>query len=71
MLTTNGKLVPLLENKLKKILGVKYLILVCNGTIALQIAIRVLKYKKRNFNFTIFPQLDQHNGLILKLIFLI
>ena len=46
MLTTNGKLVPLLENKLKKILGVKYLILVCNGTIALQIAIRALNIKK-------------------------
>ncbi|WP_440920383.1 DegT/DnrJ/EryC1/StrS family aminotransferase [Candidatus Pelagibacter sp.] len=46
MLTTNGKLVPLLEKKLKKVLGVKYLILVCNGTIALQIAIKALKVKK-------------------------
>ena len=46
MLTTNGKLVPLLEDKLKKILGVKYLALTCNGTIALQIAIKTLKVKK-------------------------
>ena len=46
MLTTNGKLVPLLEKKLKKFLNVRYLILVCNGTIALQIAIKSLKIKK-------------------------
>lgn len=46
ILTTNGKLVSLLENKLKKILGVKYLCLTCNGTIALEIALKTLNIKK-------------------------
>ena len=45
MLTTNGKFVPLLEKKLKKILGIKYLCLTCNGTIALEIALKVLNIK--------------------------
>ena len=45
ILTTQGQFVPLLENKLKKLLGVKYLCLTCNGTIALQIALKVLKIK--------------------------
>ena len=46
ILTTKGKLVSLLENKLKKILGVKYLCLTCNGTIALEIALKTLNIKK-------------------------
>ncbi len=45
MLTTKGKFVPMLERKLKKVLGVKYLCLTCNGTIALEIALKVLKIK--------------------------
>ncbi len=46
MLTTNGKLVKLLEKKLKKRLNVKYLILTCNGTIALEVALKALNIKK-------------------------
>lgn len=45
ILTTQGKFVPMLENKLKKLLGVKFLCLTCNGTIALQIALKVLDIK--------------------------
>ena len=46
MLTTNGKLVKILENKLKKKFGVKYLLLTCNGTISLEIALKALGIKK-------------------------
>jgi dTDP-4-amino-4,6-dideoxygalactose transaminase len=41
-LTNNGPLVQELEDKLKKYLGVKHLLYVNNGTIALQIAIKAL-----------------------------
>ncbi len=44
-LTNNGKLLLELEDKLKKFLGVKHLLLINNGTIALQIAIRALELK--------------------------
>lgn len=44
-LTNNGPLLIELENKLKKFLGVKHLLLINNGTIALQIAIRALELK--------------------------
>ena len=40
--TNNGPLVQELENKLKQFLGVKYLFLVSNGTLGLQIAIKAL-----------------------------
>lgn len=46
MLTTNGKLVKRLEDKLKKKLGVKYLLVTCNGTAAIEIAIKTLMIKK-------------------------
>lgn len=42
-LTNNGPLVQDLEEKLKNYLGVKYLLFLSNGTIALQIAIKALK----------------------------
>lgn len=41
-LTNNGPLVQDLEQQLKKYLGVKHLIFVNNGTIALQIALKPL-----------------------------
>ena len=44
-LTNNGPLVQQLENELKDYLGVKHLLFVNNGTIALQIAIKALKLK--------------------------
>lgn len=40
--TNGGPLVQELENKLKKYLGVKYIFLVSNGTLGLQIAIKAL-----------------------------
>lgn len=46
-LTNNGPLVQELEEKLKKYLGVKHLLFVTNGTIALQIAIKALGVKGR------------------------
>ncbi len=44
-LTNHGPLVQELENKLKKYLGVKHLLYVNNGTIALQIALKALGLK--------------------------
>lgn len=44
-LTNRGELVQELEAKLKEYLGVKYLLTVNNGTIALQVAIRALDLK--------------------------
>lgn len=44
-LTNNGPLVQKLESKLREYLGVKYLLYVSNGTIALQIAIKALDLK--------------------------
>jgi len=44
-LTNNGPLVLDLENQLKTTLGVKHLLLVSNGTLALQIAIKALGLK--------------------------
>lgn len=43
--TNRGPLVLELENKLKNYLGVKHLLFVSNGTIAIQIAIKALKLK--------------------------
>ncbi|MDT8717884.1 DegT/DnrJ/EryC1/StrS family aminotransferase [Clostridium sp. 19966] len=43
--TNNGPLVKELENKLEKYLGVKHVLLVANGTIALQIAYNLLDIK--------------------------
>jgi dTDP-4-amino-4,6-dideoxygalactose transaminase len=44
-LTNNGKLVQELEKRLRKYLGVRNIILVANGTLALQIAYKVLGLK--------------------------
>jgi dTDP-4-amino-4,6-dideoxygalactose transaminase len=44
-LTNNGPLVNELELRLKEYLGVKHLLLVSNGTVALQIAIKALNLK--------------------------
>lgn len=44
-LTNNGPLVNELETKLRETLGVKHLLFLSNGTIALQIAIKALKLK--------------------------
>lgn len=41
-LTNHGPLVTELEQKLKEYLGVKHLFFICNGTVALQIAIKAL-----------------------------
>lgn len=46
MLTTNGKLNKLLEKRLKKKLDVKYLVLTCNGTVSLEVALKTLGIKK-------------------------
>lgn len=45
-LTNNGPLVQELEQRLKEYLGVKYCFFVSNGTIALQIALKVLGIQK-------------------------
>ena len=45
-LTNNGPLVRELEQKLKDFLGVKHCLFVSNGTIAIQIALKVLGIKK-------------------------
>ncbi|MDT8716143.1 DegT/DnrJ/EryC1/StrS family aminotransferase [Clostridium sp. 19966] len=42
-LTNNGQFVRKLEEKLKEYLGVKYIVLVSNGTLALQIAYKALE----------------------------
>ena len=44
-ITNNGPLVKKLESRLQKYLGVKNIVLVANGTIALEIAYRLLKLK--------------------------
>lgn len=44
-ITNNGPLLKILENRLKEYLSVKNLILVTNGTLALQIAYKALKLK--------------------------
>ena len=46
-LTTNGPQVNLLEKRLKKFLGVKNLLLVSNGTMAIQIALETLKITQK------------------------
>ncbi|MDZ7544013.1 DegT/DnrJ/EryC1/StrS family aminotransferase, partial [Clostridium perfringens] len=43
--TNNGPLVKELQNRLEKYLGVKHILLVANGTIALQIAYNLLDIK--------------------------
>jgi len=45
-LTNNGEFVVELESKLKKFLGVKHLLFVSNGTIAMQLALKALNIKK-------------------------
>lgn len=45
IVTNNGPLVKELENRLEKYLGVKHILLVANGTIALQIAYNLLDIK--------------------------
>ena len=53
-LTNNGPLCKQLEESLRKRFNVKNVILVANGTLALQLAIRVLvKNQKKNYNFSI------------------
>jgi dTDP-4-amino-4,6-dideoxygalactose transaminase len=42
-LSNNGPLVQALENRIAEFLGVKHCVAMCNGTIALEIAIRALK----------------------------
>lgn len=44
-LTNHGPLVLELEQRLKKYLGVKHLFFICNGTVALQIAIKALELR--------------------------
>ena len=44
--TNNGQMVKRLEEKLAEYLGVKNLILVANGTVALEIAYRTLELKR-------------------------
>jgi len=44
-LTNNGEFVQLLENKLEEYLKVKKLVLVANGTLALQLSLRALELK--------------------------
>lgn len=44
-ITNNGQLVKRLEKRLSEYLGVKNLILVANGTVALEIAYRTLELK--------------------------
>ncbi len=46
-LTTNGPQVNILKEKLEKKLGVKNLLLVSNGTIAIQVVLETLKIKKK------------------------
>ena len=46
-ITNNGELLKELEQRLKKILGVKHLFLTANGTLALQIALRALDIKRK------------------------
>ncbi len=43
--TNNGELVRRLEKRLAEYLGVRHIVLVANGTIALEIAYRLLKLK--------------------------
>ena len=45
IVTNQGSLIEELEYKLKEYLGVKNLLIVSNGTIALQIAIKALEFK--------------------------
>lgn len=45
LVTNNGPLVKELQNRLEKYLGVKHILLVANGTIALQIAYKLLDIK--------------------------
>ena len=46
-LTNNGPLVQELERRLAAFLGVKHCVAMCNGTIALEIAIRALSLRAR------------------------
>lgn len=47
--TNNGPLVSELESRLKEFLGVKYIVLVSNGTLALQIAYKILELQRKVF----------------------
>ncbi len=53
-LTNNGQLVQELERRLEDFLGVQNLILVANGTLALQVAFKALMLKKGNIITTPF-----------------
>ena len=62
-ITNNGIFVRRLENKLKKYLGVKHIILTNNGTSAIQIALRALGIKK-NIVTTPFSFVATTNAII-------
>ena len=62
-ITNNGIFVRRLENKLKKYLGVKHIILTTNGTSAIQIALRALGIKK-NIVTTPFSFVATTNAII-------
>ncbi len=52
-LTNSGPLSCELEQRLKEQLGVKHVILVANGSLALQVAYKVLGAKERSNNYSI------------------
>ncbi len=62
-ITNNGTYVRKLEDKLKKYLGVKHIILINNGTSAIQIALRALGIKK-NIVTTPFSFVATTNAII-------
>lgn len=53
-LTNNGELLKLLSNNLKEFLNIKNLLMVANGTLALQIALKSLETEKRDIITTPF-----------------
>lgn len=59
-LTNNGEFVQLLENKLAEYLKVKNLILISNGTLALQLALRAFDSKGEIITIPfIFPDIEK------------
>ncbi|MEO9967595.1 MAG: DegT/DnrJ/EryC1/StrS family aminotransferase [Reichenbachiella sp.] len=63
-ITNNGNQLVSLEEKLKDYLGVKHIFLVSNGTIALQLAIRVLDLKNKEVITTPFSYVATLNALL-------
>ena len=61
-LTNNGELVQSLEKKLAEYLGVEHLLLVCNGALALHLAIKAF-VAKMNFIVSIIDQTGWSNTL--------